>query len=366
MAAVDLLPPNATGAERAFSKAGDLFDRMDQAGIAGMRGFKFTGTPAAFYPFLVYEYGLGSVSAYHASHADLIAEGIDWQRSRGTPAAILRALGWIGYGVPALVDLYPSRRFWTRYMIDMGELPPAGEEDPVLYDAEYLAGLSDPARSRFVRGFSGYDVRALQWGDGAWGDTIWGDDSGVRMPDGDVKWSHGRDHSGSVALTAAQKTELLLDIQDGDILTWTDLPWNAPGVTWNGVTDAALLKAWLVERMPAYIGFYDAADEPIGYRRAISLKDVTDQNPPVAGTSYLEATCRTGFGEGFGSVAAAVRVLFHARPADASKPGRLWLEPGEIETDPQFNEADARTDAVAMPIEFARTVREHITITVEV
>lgn len=366
MARVHLLPTNATPFERAISEATDVFDRLDAAGMAGMRGFKYASTPAAFFPFLVYEYGLGEISAYHASYADLIAEGVDWQRERGTPAALARALGWIDYDDIDLVDSYPSRRFWARYQIGMGALPPDGEEDPVLYDAEYLAGLSDPARSRFFRGFHGYDVRALQWGDGAWGDTIWGDDSGVTMPNGRTKWSHGRDHAGDVTLTADQKVALGLAYSDGDDIGWSNLPWSAPGVTWDGVTDAAALRAWIIENTPAYVGFFDADGDPIGYRRAISVSDVTDQHDPVEDTSYVAVECRTDFGEGFGSVAASARVLFHARPTDLTKPGRLWLAPGEVEIDPAMDPDETTTDAVALSIEFGRTIREHVTITVEV
>ena len=366
MAAIHLLPTNATPLEIAFSETVDVYDRIDAAGLAGMRSFKYADTPAAFMPFLVYEYGLGPISAYHATYADLLAEGVAWQRVRGTPDALDQSLGWIGYDATALIDSYPARRWWTRYQIAMGELPPDGEEDPILYDAEYLAGLSDPARSIFFRGFHGYDVRALEWGDLAWGDAIWGDDSGVRMPNGETLWSHGRAYDLTVALTVDQKAALSLTYTDGDPVAWDALPWDAPGRSWTEVTDAAALHAWLIGRMNAYVGFYDADFAPIGYRRAIHVKDVTDALPAVPGTSYAEVLCRTDFGEGFGSVAAYCRVLFHARPTDLTKPGRLWLAPGEIETDPAYDPDDTQSDFVALPIVFGRTIREEVTITVEV
>lgn len=364
MAAIHLLPTNATPLEIAFSETGDVYDRIDAAGMAGMRSFKYSNTPAAFYPFLVYEYGLGPISRFFDTYADLIAAGIDWQRLRGTPDATAAALAWIGYDAIALEDSYAARRFWTRYQIGMGELPPDGEEDPYLYDAEYLAGLSDPSRSVFFRGWHGYDVRSLEWGDLAWGDSIWGDDSGVRMPNGQTKWSHGRTYDVSVALTVDQKAALSLNYTNGDPVTWDALPWEAPGRTWDQITDAAALHAWLIGRMGAYVGFYDDAYQPIGYRRAIHAKDVTADHAPTS-SSFVEVLCRTDFGEGFGSTAAYCRVLFHARPTDLTKPGRLWLEPGEIEIDPDYDPTDTQTDFIALPIVFGRTIREEVTITVE-
>lgn len=361
MATVNILPPCATELERAVAAASDVYDRLDAAGVADVRGFKLGDPPSAFHAFLLYEYGLAPIAQYHASFADTVSEGISWQRLRGTPAALAQALGWLDYDALSLEDREPLRRLWVRYQVGMGKLFPVGEEIDTLMGAEHLAGLSDPARSVFVRGWHGYDVRALRFSISRWGDSIVGDDSGVRLPDGTVKWSHGRDHTGAVTMTEAQRIALEVDVANGDVLSWGAFPWSAPGVSWNGVTDAAAFKAWLLGNVGAYVGFFEAGDDAIGYRRAMPVRDVTDQHGEPAGTAVVEVECLTGFGDGSGATAATARVCFGAAPIDPAKPGRLWCAPDQI-TAP----ANQQTDPVSLPIAFAATVRERVTITVTV
>lgn len=366
MPPIHLLPPNATPFEQSFSEAADLYDRINAAGIAGMRGFKYSATPAEFYPFLVFEYGLGPISSYFADYASLIAAGVGWQRLRGTPSALALAMGWIGYDATSLEDSKPTRRLWTRYQQKMGRVPTAAEEDPLLYDAEYLSGLSDPARSVFFRGFEGYDVRPIEWSQRRWGSCLWGDSSGVRMPNGDTKWSHGENYEASVTLTAAQKQELGLDVTVGTQIGWWPITPATPGVTASTVTDPSAYKSHILTGTPAYLGFYDAADQPIGYRRCFGVKDVTADQPPTGETVYVRFKARTDFGEGFGSTCAKIALMLRARPTDPKKPGLLWLGPGELTFDDDFNAANLQTEFVALAISFRQTVREHVTITVEV
>ncbi|TIT41769.1 MAG: hypothetical protein E5W76_12900, partial [Mesorhizobium sp.] len=269
-AALHLLPKNASPFERALSNS---LDRTPDFGaiIDGIAGLKYGVIPAAFSPWVVAEYGLGPISEFFESDAEVIAAGIPWQRVRGTPFAATTALSWIGYLGPAIEDQNDRRRKWNRYQIGMGLVPEA--EMPVLRDAEYLVGISDPARSAFIRGWHGYNVRTLEWGEQVWGASIWGDDSGTRLDGGTVKWSHGEDITGSIVADAADRAALGVNVTVGTVLSWADSPWNAPGVSWNGVTDAAAFKSFLLSRLSVLVGFFDAGGEAIGYRRPVAFRD---------------------------------------------------------------------------------------------
>jgi P2-related tail formation protein len=90
----DLLPPNATPLERSLSVSTDLLTRLacDTEKLAG-----FKSDPAdSLLPWLIWEYGLGELLPYLPEPRQAIAEGIRWQRLRGTPAALTTALSWIG------------------------------------------------------------------------------------------------------------------------------------------------------------------------------------------------------------------------------------------------------------------------------
>lgn len=369
--AEDLLPSNATPLEKAVSSS---LDRTSVIGprIDAIKGFKVTApVEASFAPWIVAELGLGPVSQYFVDMDALIAEGVDWQRVRGTELALDMALAWVGFGAIALEDAAVNRRRWHLYQIGMGELP-LPVEDPLLYDAEYLAELSDPARSVFFRGFHGYDVRALTWGNHRYGRSKWGDSSGVRLPDGSVKWSFGRDHPAvEYTVPTAQRAAIGIDITalEGG-LTWeAPIPWDAPGVTWAGVEagQEGALKAWLFLRLPVYVGFLDAGGNAIGYRRPISVKEigVFGGQPAASDQAIIEVRARTGFGDGALEDAATMVLFVRARPADPAKPGKLWLGPDEITFEDGYDPADLKIGSFPFDFTLQRTVREHVTIIIE-
>ena len=132
------------------------------------------------------------------------------------------------------------------------------------------------------------------------------------------------------------------------------------------MSDPKAYKAFLLARLPTYLGFFDAEGQPIGYRRTFGAIDVTGEYPAIVDTAYVRYQARTDFGEGFGASAASVALLFRAAPADPERPGQLWLEPGEIAFDPAFNADNLQTDPIPLPLTFRRTVRELVSITVEV
>lgn len=356
---------SSTKFERAVSETLDFLPALGP-GVAAVRGFKFDRPLiGSIAPWYIAELGLGPISRFFGSAADTIDTGVPWQRIRGTPAAIEESLTWIAYEATEVLDQFEGRRKWNRYQIDMGELPPAGEV-AALMDAEYLAGLSDAARSVFFRGFYGYDYRALEWGELAWGDAIWGDDSGVRLPDGTVKWSHGQSRSLEYVGDDSDRQALDIDVSEGDQLGWGDFPWNAPGVTWNGVEDVAAFKSFLLRRLPVYIGFYKSNGDAIGYRRVYRITDVTDEQNPLGDEIFVEFECRTDFGDGAGQTAAHCALVFRCRPSNVLKPGKLWLAPNEISYEPGYSAADMKIGPISLALTFRKTVRERVVITLEI
>jgi len=123
------------------------------------------------------------------------------------------------------------------------------------------------------------------------------------------------------------------------------------------------LKSFLLGRMPVYVGFYDAGGAPIGYRRAIANRDVTDATAPGAGLVAYDIECRTGFGDGAGTTAASCALVFMAAPADPARPGKLWLEPDEIAFPAGRSEAELTIGSVSADFLFRETVRQRATLT---
>lgn len=366
----DLLPSNSTPFEKGMSIG---FDRETVLGpsIESIRSAKLIDRPVALQPWLIIEYGLGEISRFFGDKLELIDQGIPWQRLKGTPSAISKALKWVGYDLPGypstLHDAESDRRLWNLFQIEMGAVPGRpDEEDPALYDVEYLVDRSSPARSKMWRGFEVYDIRALKWSGSRFGSVLWGDYSGVPMPGGRVRWSHGIDHSDTVSLTNEQRAAVALGYNNGDVLGWSSVPWEAPGVTWDGITNAAALRAFVLSQNPAYIGFYDSDGNVIGYRRCYSIKDVTESVGGAEGASYISFCARTDFGDGYGEEATQVAVIFNARPTDTARPGKLWLGEGELAIKAGINPALSMTSMVPISIAFKRTVRENVEIIVAV
>ena len=349
-----LLPASSglfeTTLEASFDLGGIIKPALDE--IVGLKYARpLNGTVA---PWLVIEYGLGPIADYFATIEDLIDTGRVWQKIRGTPAALTTALSWIDYDALSIEDQVRNRRRWQLYQIDMGELP-GDDEDKRLFDAEYLASLSDPARSEFYRGYHGYDVREMSLGNSGWGNAIWGDVSGVRINDGDVKWSHGRSHAVTID---AEFSDWDLFGWDDRIETgegWPEMPWEMPGITWEGVIDYDAARSWLVLRKQAHIKFMDGDGQPIGYARVIRTPV---QNVADAGTISVTYTVHTGFGDGAGDVAASLAVVFDIDHAEGVKPFKAWLSPDEAITDASF-----APDTVSYDLSFRKTVRELVAVT---
>lgn len=356
MSAWTLLPDNRTIHEDCLAVATGPGAPVTPV-IEAARGFRYRRPiEATVAPYLVQEYGLGPIADFFAAAEDLIDTGRSWQRIRGTPAAVSAALGWIGYGEIVIEDQVANRRRWHLYQAGMGELPGVDEVNRLM-SAEYLAGLSDPARSHFWRGHHGYDVRGHVWGRSRLGRSMLGDSSGVRIAGGRVKWSHGRVHEVSAVAEEGRAEALAVAYADGDPMTWSaTLTWAAPGISWSGVTDARRLKSWLMRRKPAHVVFADASGEPIGYAAVLrAVRDVTDYEDGLD-TVDLVYEVSAAFGAAVGDVS-SVAIVFGGH-STANKPARPWLAPDEID----FPDGEIRVGASALAFSFQETVRERVIV----
>ncbi len=358
-----LLPDNSTPLERAFSLASDPSGRLDPP-VTVMRGIKYIGTPPKWLPFLVYEYGLGELTPYVPNLYELISDGIGWQRVRGTPAAISKGLGWLGYA--GEIEEAPVRRArWHLFQLQLTQV--REDEVPDLLRIEGVTQLSVPVRSHFWRGFAGYDVRAVEYGYKRWSGSIWSAYSGRRLEPDRVKWSFGRTYELDHTLTEAQLTALdvwIPLVTTSRPYTWEHVVW--PHVTWRESTEQERRATIIgdLAAMSAWITFLNAAGGVIGHRRARVWRPVRNAGAAApyrvgaatvepAGTDpaalYIEAM--TDFGDGFGHTAAKWQVRLGATLVDQTRPGRLWAAPADLTGGIVAVE---KTDT----IEFGRTVRE--------
>ncbi|MGF7173515.1 phage tail protein [Azospirillum doebereinerae] len=192
---VTLLPPSASGFERAVEAATAADDRFPS--LAPLRRAKL-GAAAPLVPWLLWEYGLGEVTPYLEDPQRAIREGVLWQRIRGTPAGLRVAFGWRGLDSVLVEEKGPGVHF-AEFMVDPGLVP-----DPrAVLDLIGLARLASPARSRLARIFHGYDIRRFRLDkSGLDGGGLLSDCSGVAGPDG-VQLSFGRRSPGGALLGVA-------------------------------------------------------------------------------------------------------------------------------------------------------------------
>lgn len=153
-----LLPSSATPLMIALSRAMDPWARLAD-GAREVRGWKYQGCMELI-PWLVEEYGLGIIVPYVADPARIIAEGLWWQRHKGTPAAVVRALSWIGLDGAILGESMPGGPDWAEVQVDPGLIP----EDGHAHAALTLIRETLPARCRLVRLHHGCPGRAVMEG----------------------------------------------------------------------------------------------------------------------------------------------------------------------------------------------------------
>lgn len=180
-----LLPPNATALERSLSLSTDLLTRLGGE-TESLKGFKSAPTDSLL-PWLIWEYGLGELLPYLPDPRRAIAEGLRWQRLRGTPAALTTALSWIG--ATATVEQETPGLHFAEFQFDPGRVL---DDDGTIANLIAIARLSAPARSRLSRIHHGWDLRRLVLDESRLGEALLSDHSGVFWQDAQTKLSFGR------------------------------------------------------------------------------------------------------------------------------------------------------------------------------
>ena len=180
-----LLPPNATALECSLSLSTDLLTRLGHQ-TESLKGFK-TDPSDSLLPWLIWEYGLGELLPYLPDPRRAIAEGIRWQRLRGTPAALTTALSWIG--ATATVEQETPGIHFAEFQFDPGRVL---DDDALIASLIAIARLSAPARSRLSRIYHGWDLRRVVLDESRLGEALLSDHSGVFWRDGQTKLSFGR------------------------------------------------------------------------------------------------------------------------------------------------------------------------------
>lgn len=360
-----LLPSSHTKWEGTVARSSDFELRVDNA-IDALKTFKYS-PPASLLDFLIHEKGLSALTHYVDNKYQLWLEGEDYLAQRGTVAAIETGLAWLGKS-SAVEEASPLRRFWNMFQLALNDL----ETDPAaLEKVEGIVRHATPTRSMFWRGFHGFDVRPLTFGEGNYGDHHYGEYSGVRISENGALWSFGRQYEFALAPTEVELTALGVWIAPaGDVqsLGWGDFSWADANASWADDGEevrARLITNALKPRM-SHIEFRDDADQVIGYRRLKSCQFVEfDANGPVEidGIKYkysVDPTRRilfeamTDFGDGLGSTVATARIVFDGQAKAGIALGKRFLLPAEIEnqTSPFAHQPVA--------IEFAQTVREKV------
>lgn len=187
MTVADLLPSNATRLERDLSRTGDLLPHLG-AGVERIRNAKRVDIPDSVVPWLIYEYGLGEITPYVPNLRQALAEGIQWQRLRGTRQAIEIGLGWIDFE-GHIEESESGTRRWSDFQVALEEAP-ADLSD--ISNLVGITGLSAPIRSRLARVYGGYDERRFILDDHRLGEGLLCDHSGVYLRPDWPQLSFGR------------------------------------------------------------------------------------------------------------------------------------------------------------------------------
>ena len=190
MASLDLLPPNATQFERDLAASSD-FLKKTEGKVPLIRTAKRIDIPDDVVPWLIYEYGLGELLPYLPDPRVAIAEGVLWQRYRGTPAAIKTALGWINFNA-TLEESEAGTIRWAQWQLGLDQAP---ESLAFIGNVIGISRLSSPARSDLFRVYGGwYDYRRFWLDDTQLSSGSWlADHTGVYLQDDWPQLSFGRE-----------------------------------------------------------------------------------------------------------------------------------------------------------------------------
>jgi len=185
--------------------------------------------------WLVWEYGLEELLPYLTDPRDVIADGIQWQRIRGTPGSITMAMGWLG--LAATIDEEdPLTAHWYEYQLDPGSIPSRTD----LENLVALARLSAPVGTRLSRVYHGYDLRRAVYDRCDWSDgSLYSDHSGVWDDALQADLSFGRTHQAHSELPAPTVGTGFMrlhsaDARYNDTLVWDVGSYDDEAITLNG------------------------------------------------------------------------------------------------------------------------------------
>ncbi|WP_375673854.1 phage tail protein [Bartonella sp. TS82HLJMH] len=335
-----LLPTHATEFEKRLADACDFHQDVDGS-VLGISRAKLITRPPRFLPWLIEEYGLGELTPYVPNLYDLIDQGIQWQRLRGSLAAIEVGLEWLQI-TARFTPAWTGRAWWNSFQLDFDQLP----ERKSLEAIEAITDLSKSLRSDFRRGVYGYDVQAVECNMSRLDDSMLEYESGVSLTAGGTLFSFGRTTEIEHVLTREEGRLIGNWIEDGDEeLSWNqiDYPWDMANFPWCSVKkhERDMLMAEWFHGRTLYLVLRDSQDAVIGYQRCSAVAPVEQAlegvyshsgnhyQPSPRGTALLVAA-RTDFRDVDGKQAAFVSILVHATPAENIAVGKLWLEPDEL------------------------------------
>lgn len=337
-----LLPINSTPWERCIAAACEFSDEIDGA-ISEISRAKHVTRPVSFLPWLIDEYGLGELSPYVPNLYDLLDEGIQWQRIRGSLASIDAGLNWIGYSA-TFKTAWPERAWWNSFQLCLDQLPAA--DAPDLERIEGITDLSKCARSDFRRAVYQYDAGALEADGTPLDHSMLERESGVIATEKNTLWSFSRTTEISHVLTKKEGEAIgnWMELVGGEA-RWVDMhyPWTTSKFPWLSVGERqrqTLMSAWFEGRI-LYAVLRRADNSIIGYRRCRAVHAVEQEidgvynhssaafQPSIVGTAvYIEAM--TDFAEADAVEAKTVSILIHAQTVETVPPGRLWFNPDDL------------------------------------
>ncbi|APO76113.1 phage tail protein [Rhizobium etli 8C-3] len=341
-----LLPNSSSLFEKAMESA--LAPRWDAFGdaVATIRTAKLVSPPPSFLPYLVHEYGLGELTPYVPNLYTLIVgrEGINWQRVRGTPAAVEKGLGWLGYAAE-MEDAWAGRTYWNSTQLHFSTLPVA--DHPDLERIEGVVMLSLPKRSQLRRGVYQYDVRALVSDRSRADGSLFDWSSGIDVTQQGTLWSFGRTTEVEHVLTEAEGMAIgnWIAIPEVEGLQWSTMqyPWVTATFSWaaNAATQRrALMAAWF-EGRALYATLRRSDGEIIGHRRCRAVWPSMQQfngcysfagvsYQPMTGATRVYIEAMTDFGDAADVTAESIELTIGAARGAGVPAGRLWLQPGEL------------------------------------
>jgi hypothetical protein len=338
-----LLPPNSETWERCVADAASLPTSVRDA-VDEIRYDKVVSPPSAFLPFLIWEYGLGELTPYVPNLYDLLNEGIQWQRVRGTFAAIQRGLAWIDY-TATVEEAWHGRAWWNSYQLRFDRLPEF--DDPDLERIEGISILSTPKRSQLRRGVYQYDIGPAIPDWSRLDHCMLERESGVTATPAGTLWSFGRTTEIEHVLTEAEGLALgnWIAPPEGETLKWVDMqyPWVTATFPWAASATTqrrALMAAWFAGRT-LYAALRDIDGEIIGYRLCRIVRPVNQAFggrysfagvtfAQMAGGTRVYIEAMTDFEDADKVTAAQISLVSGADLAPGIPPGRAWLRPQDV------------------------------------